>query len=121
MARHRLLPVAAAVQERTLGQEARRGPALLPRQAARGGRLCAFSGDPGQGAFKQITEQARDGAQRVRECGSSCWLNGTAQMVDTRVQILDEHRRQGAEDQAFEKRVEKNKAAARKKAVRRCT
>ncbi|GJE88854.1 condensin complex subunit 1 [Phanerochaete sordida] len=33
--------------------------------------------------------------------------------------ILDEHRRQGAEDQAFEKRVEKNKAAARKKATRR--
>ncbi|EKM51723.1 uncharacterized protein PHACADRAFT_150370 [Phanerochaete carnosa HHB-10118-sp] len=33
--------------------------------------------------------------------------------------ILDEHRRQGAEDQAFEKRVEKNKAAARKKAGRR--
>lgn len=36
------------------------------------------------------------------------------------LQILDEHRRQGAEDQAFEKRVEKNKAAARKKATRRC-
>jgi len=33
--------------------------------------------------------------------------------------ILDEHRRQGEEDQAFEKRVEGKKAAARKKATRR--
>ncbi|KAF8137642.1 non-SMC mitotic condensation complex subunit 1-domain-containing protein [Boletus edulis] len=35
--------------------------------------------------------------------------------------ILDEHRRQGEEDQAFEKRVEGKKAAAKKKATRRCT
>ena len=35
-------------------------------------------------------------------------------------QILDEHRRQGEEDQAFEKRVEGKKAAAKKKATRRC-
>ncbi|KAG6377328.1 non-SMC mitotic condensation complex subunit 1-domain-containing protein [Boletus reticuloceps] len=33
--------------------------------------------------------------------------------------ILDEHRRQGEEDQAFEKRVEGKKAAAKKKATRR--
>ncbi|THG99612.1 hypothetical protein EW026_g2781 [Hermanssonia centrifuga] len=33
--------------------------------------------------------------------------------------ILEEHRRQGAEDQAFEKRVEGKKAAAKKRATRR--
>lgn len=35
-------------------------------------------------------------------------------------QILSEHRRQGEEDQAFEKRVEGKKAAAKRKATRRC-
>ena len=34
-------------------------------------------------------------------------------------QILEEHKRQGEEDQAFEKRVEGKKAAAKKRATRR--
>ena len=37
------------------------------------------------------------------------------------IQVLEENRRQGAEDQAFEKRVEGKKAAAKKRATRRST
>lgn len=35
------------------------------------------------------------------------------------IQVLEENRRQGEEDQAFEKRVEGKKAAAKKRATRR--
>jgi len=35
-------------------------------------------------------------------------------------QILNEHKRQGEEDRAFEQRVEGKKAAAKRKATRRC-
>ncbi|KAG1748403.1 non-SMC mitotic condensation complex subunit 1 [Suillus paluster] len=49
--------------------------------------------------------------------------NKSANKPDTELNefesILDEHRRQGAEDQAFEKRVEGKKAAAKRKATRR--
>ena len=39
--------------------------------------------------------------------------------IDVMGQILEEHKRQGEEDQAFEKRVEGKKAAAKKRATRR--
>jgi hypothetical protein len=39
--------------------------------------------------------------------------------LDWTRQVLDENRRQGEEDQAFEKRVEGKKAAAKKRATRR--
>jgi condensin complex subunit 1 len=39
--------------------------------------------------------------------------------VDLYFQILEEHKQQGAEDQALEKRVEGKKAAAKKRATRR--
>ncbi|KAG9309978.1 non-SMC mitotic condensation complex subunit 1-domain-containing protein [Chiua virens] len=49
--------------------------------------------------------------------------NKSANKPDTELNefesILDEHRRQGAEDQEFEKRVEGKKASAKKKAARR--
>ena len=50
MARRCVLSVASAVQVRAFGEEARRGPALLPRQAARRGRLRPLPRDPSQGA-----------------------------------------------------------------------
>ncbi len=43
-----------------------------------------------------------------------CW----SVWMDT-IQVLEENRRQGEEDQAFEKRVEGKKAAAKKRATRR--
>ena len=50
MARRCVLSVASAIQVRALCEEARRGPALLPRQAARRGRLRPLPRDPSQGA-----------------------------------------------------------------------
>ena len=49
MARHCVLPIATPVQIGALGEEAHRGPALLPRQTAREGCLYTLPGNPRQG------------------------------------------------------------------------
>ena len=49
VARHRVLPIAPPVQVGALGEEAHRGPAVLPRQAARGRRVCSLPGNTRQG------------------------------------------------------------------------
>ena len=49
MARHSVLPIATPVQVGALGEEAHGGPAVLPRQTTREGRLYAFPGNPRQG------------------------------------------------------------------------
>jgi condensin complex subunit 1 len=60
---------------------------------------------------------------RFSEILSKARSNKSANKPDTELNefesILDEHRRQGEEDQAFEKRVEGKKAAAKRKATRR--
>jgi hypothetical protein len=54
MARHRVLPIAAPFQIGALGEEAHGGPALLPRQTARRGRLWAFPRRAHQGKACRI-------------------------------------------------------------------
>ncbi|KAH7887142.1 non-SMC mitotic condensation complex subunit 1-domain-containing protein [Phlebopus sp. FC_14] len=65
----------------------------------------------------------KDVFERFVEILAKARLNKSANKPDTELDefqsILDEHRRQGEEDQAFEKRVEGKKAAAKKKATRR--
>ncbi|KAG0695301.1 non-SMC mitotic condensation complex subunit 1-domain-containing protein [Suillus ampliporus] len=60
---------------------------------------------------------------RFSEILTKARSNKSANKPDTELNefesILDEHRRQGEEDQAFEKRVEGKKAAAKRKATRR--
>ncbi|OJA20254.1 hypothetical protein AZE42_02694 [Rhizopogon vesiculosus] len=61
--------------------------------------------------------------EKFNEILAKARSNKSANKPDTELNefesILDEHRRQGAEDQAFEKRVEGKKAAAKRKATRR--
>ncbi|KIJ62112.1 hypothetical protein HYDPIDRAFT_30664 [Hydnomerulius pinastri MD-312] len=65
----------------------------------------------------------KDVFERFSEILVKARSNKSANKPDTELNefesILDEHRRQGEEDQAFEKRVEGKKAAAKKKATRR--
>jgi hypothetical protein len=65
MAGHCVLPRAAPVQVGALRQEAHRGLAVLPGQAARGGRVWAFCRDFEQGAVEQVGEQAGYRVERV--------------------------------------------------------
>ena len=50
-------------------------------------------------------------------CADTCPACRCSQFIP---QILNEHKRQGEDDRAFEKRVEGKKAAAKRKATRRC-
>lgn len=81
MAGHCVLPRAAPVQVGALRQEAHRGPAILPGQAARGGRVWAFCRDSEQGAVEQVGEQAGYRVERVRVGGCGRFVGGLSLLM----------------------------------------